>query len=84
MLEIGFNRCNYDSCFYFKKFSNVIHIFLVLYVDDMLMACHDPSELSRLKKMLNAKFEINELGQAQKILCISIIRDKKHGSLKLV
>ena len=47
MLEIVFNRSNYDSCFYFKKISDNNHIFLLLYVDDMLVACNDLSELSR-------------------------------------
>ena len=41
VLESGFNRSSYDSCLYFKGLSESEVIYLLLYVDDMLIV--DPS-----------------------------------------
>lgn len=38
MLEIGFKRSDYDQCVY-VKYTQGIYIYLLLYVDDMLVAC---------------------------------------------
>ncbi|KAD5317111.1 hypothetical protein E3N88_17057 [Mikania micrantha] len=37
----GFSRSSYDSCVYFKKYGNGEYIYLLLYVDDMLLTCRD-------------------------------------------
>ena len=38
MLACGFTRSKYDSCVYFKKKGGVSVAYLLLYVDDMLIA----------------------------------------------
>ena len=37
----GFQRCNYDCCVYFKQLNQNKHNYLLLYVDDMLIACEE-------------------------------------------
>ena len=41
MITYAFNRCSYDCRVYFKKTSGGGMIYLLLYVDDMLIAYHD-------------------------------------------
>ena len=39
MVHIGFKRSNYDNFFHFKILENGLKLFLLIYVDDMLLAC---------------------------------------------
>ena len=43
IVSIRFKRSSYDGCFYFKRLKNRVKIFLLIYVDDMLLACKDKS-----------------------------------------
>ena len=52
-------------------------VFLLLYVDDMLIASTNKQEIERLKHQLKTKFEIKDLGEAKKILGMQIFRNKK-------
>ena len=82
MLSRGFKRSNYDSCVYLKTVNGSV-IYLLLYVDDMLIAAKDKSEIAKLKAQLSKEFEMKDLGAAKKILGIKIIRDRKSGKLYL-
>lgn len=72
MIEIGYNRSPYDCCVYHSKLKNGSYIYLVLYVDDMLIAAKDKSDIQKLKGLLSAEFEMKDLGAAKKILGIEI------------
>ncbi|KAL5557135.1 hypothetical protein UlMin_039371 [Ulmus minor] len=56
-------------------------VFLLLYVDDMLIASKDKEEIRKLKRQLGNEFEMKDLGPAKKILGMEIIRDRKQGTL---
>ncbi|WVZ64163.1 hypothetical protein U9M48_013726, partial [Paspalum notatum var. saurae] len=58
-------------------------IYLLLYVDDMLIAAKEKSEMAKLKARLKKEFEMNDLCAAKKILGMEIIRDRKSGLLYL-
>jgi len=45
-----YKRSNYDPCIYYNKLSGGKYIYLLLYVDDMLIAFKSKSVLDRLKK----------------------------------
>ena len=78
-----FRRCNYDSCVYFRKNRDGSFVYLLLYVDDMLIATRDKEEIGKVKSQLSAEFEMKDLGEAKKILGMEIVRDRKAGSLYL-
>ena len=78
MLSQGFKRSNYDSCVYLKTV-NGSTIYLLLYVDDMLIAAKSMSEINELKKQLGNEFEMKDLGAAKKILGMEISRDRPSG-----
>ncbi|GJW76790.1 retrovirus-related pol polyprotein from transposon TNT 1-94 [Tanacetum coccineum] len=54
-------------------------IYLLLYVDDMLVAAKDMEEVKKLKILLNTEFDMKDLGVARKILGMEIIRDRQHA-----
>ena len=45
MMKLGYNRSPYDCCVYHNKLSNGSFIYLVLYVDDMLIAIGNKSDV---------------------------------------
>ncbi|KAE8683864.1 hypothetical protein F3Y22_tig00111166pilonHSYRG00202 [Hibiscus syriacus] len=83
MLRIGFARSNYDSCVYMRKKDEKISTYLLLYVDDMLVASKSKEEVQKIKDMLNSEFDMKDLGPATKILGMEITRDIKKSSLFL-
>ena len=56
MVENKFSRSQYDSCVYYQQLKNGNYIYLLLYVDDMLLICKDMEEINRLKLLLNSQF----------------------------
>ncbi|KAK2414224.1 cysteine-rich RECEPTOR kinase [Trifolium repens] len=83
LLKGGFVRSNYDSCVYMMKRNEKVILYLLLYVDDILMASSDKHEIQRLKEMLNGEFEMKDLGSAKRILGMDILRDRSKGELFL-
>ncbi|RVW74320.1 Retrovirus-related Pol polyprotein from transposon TNT 1-94 [Vitis vinifera] len=59
------------------------YIFLVLYVDDILLATNDISILHDTKRFLSKHFEMKDLGDASFVLGIQIHRDRSRGILGL-
>jgi hypothetical protein len=58
-------------------------VYLLLYVDDMLIASHEKSLIDELKAQLNHEFDMKDLGPAKKILGMEIQRDRHAGTLFL-
>ncbi|KAK8931206.1 hypothetical protein KSP39_PZI016897 [Platanthera zijinensis] len=77
MTSYGYSRSQYDSCVYYRFLVNGDILILMLYVDDMLIACKSAREIQVLKQTLHAEFEMKDLGHAQKILGMEIKRDRK-------
>lgn len=79
MLSHGYLRCSFDCCVYYKLISTNLYIYLLLYVDDMLVACKSREEIKALKNLLSSEFEMKDLGSAKKILGMEIKRDRSKG-----
>ncbi|XP_073360341.1 uncharacterized protein [Aegilops tauschii subsp. strangulata] len=79
---VCFKRPNYDSCVYLK-IVNGSTIYLLLYVDDMLIVAKSMSDIDELKKQLSNEFEIKDLGAAKKILGMEISRNRPSGKVYL-
>lgn len=83
MKKIGFVSSKYDDCVYSKRKDGRPIAFLLLYVDDMLIAGSDIDEVQRIKYDLSCRFETKDLGEAKRILGIDVIRDRKRRTLWL-
>ncbi|XP_073117052.1 uncharacterized protein [Elaeis guineensis] len=82
-IEIKPSASKYDNCVYFKELVDESFIYLMLYVDDMLIAAKDMSEIDRLKSQFSNEFKIKDLGANRKILSVEIQQDWKARLLHL-
>jgi hypothetical protein len=55
--------------------------FLVLYVDDILLIGNDVQILNSVKKYLNNKFSMKDMGEVAYVLGIKIYRDRSRRLL---
>ena len=83
VIESGFSRSSYDSCLYFKGLRSKEAIYLLLYVDDILLAGPDFNEIQKVKEVLSSEFDMKDLEAAKKILGITILRNKSNSIMKL-
>ena len=83
MVTHGFMRCSYDCYVYYKLLKDDLYIYLLLYVDDMLIACKIREEIEDLKKILSSEFDMKNLGIAKKILGVEIERNRAAGLMFL-
>ena len=67
----------------YLKVSGSKFIFLILYVDDILLATNDFGLLSEAKRFLSNNFEMKDMGEAYYVIGIEIFRDKSQGLLGL-
>ena len=74
---------NMDKSCVYKKSSGSAIIFLVLYVDDILLIENDIPILQSIKTWLLQKFFMKDLGEASYILGIKIYRDRSKRMLGL-
>ena len=80
--EFGFSKNQDEACVY-KKVSGSVVVFLVLYVDDILLIGNDVSVLQSVKFWLYKNFSMKHLGEATYILGIKIYRDRSKRFLGL-
>jgi len=83
MIGHGYTCSWYDNCVYFRQFSGGSFVYLLLYVDDILIALKDKPLISKLKSQLSGEVEMKDLGAAKKILGMEIQRERKAGKMYL-
>ncbi|GJU39610.1 putative reverse transcriptase domain-containing protein [Tanacetum coccineum] len=77
------SRSSYDSCVYFMEFALGMYIYLLLYVDDMLIACKIKSKIEYTNGLFQKEFDTKELSAARMILGMEIVRDRGCRTLKV-
>lgn len=82
MLSLEFAVSKIDSCLYFKQKEDWT-IYLILYVDDLLICCSDVEKLNEIKKLLKNRFEMKDLGKVQNYLGIDIEYDQTNKCMSL-
>ena len=71
-----------DQCIY-QKVSGSKICFLVLYVDDILLATNDIGLLYQVKQFLSKNFDMKDMGEASYVIGIKIHRDRSRNILGL-
>lgn len=79
---MGFEESKIDQCIYLKV-SWSKFVFLVLYVDDILLASNDLGMLHETKHMLMRSFDMKDLGETSFVSRIEISRNISHYTLEL-
>jgi hypothetical protein len=80
LLELGFTRSKEDHCVYFKLIGDHL-IYLVLYVDDMLLIRNNKEITQDVKTQLSSKFDMKDLDASNFISGMEIKRDRKRRKL---
>ena len=81
--KFGFKENVEDNCIY-TKFKNGKFIFLILYVDDILLSSSDVNLLLETKKFLSSNFDMKDLGEVSFVLGIKIHRDRRKGGFRII
>ena len=71
-----------DQCIY-QKVSGSKICFLVLYVDDILLATNDKGLLYEVKQFLSKNFDMKDMGEPFYVIGIKIHKDRSRGILGL-
>lgn len=77
---IGYTQSSADYCLYYKTEGGKI-VYLVLYVDDMLICGDNNKEIDTLKKALSSEFRRKDLGEVKTFMGINITHDKINNIL---
>jgi hypothetical protein len=80
LLELGFTQSQADPCLLTHSEKKLI---LLVYVDDILLACKSLEQISWFKVAFGRFFKIKDLGEIQKVLGIRVARDRIKGTLRL-
>jgi hypothetical protein len=75
ILIFGFVRSKVDHCIYSKEESGCF-IYVVLYVDDMLLIGNNMNAIKEVKKKLSSKFDMKDIDAMNFILGMEIKRDR--------
>ena len=67
----------------YKRRSENMVVFLILYIDDILLIGNDVGTLSLVKVWLSNQFDVKDLGEASHILGIKLMRDRQKRMLDL-
>ena len=78
----GFVKNGEESCIYKWANSSVI-VFLILYVDNILLIKNNVPALQGIKVWLSSQFSMKDLGEATYILGMKIYRDRSKRLLEL-
>ncbi|KAJ9556961.1 LOW QUALITY PROTEIN: hypothetical protein OSB04_011575 [Centaurea solstitialis] len=80
--EFGFLRSEDEPCVYVRTSGSIV-VFLVLYVDDILLMGNDIPTLQSVKTWLGKCFSMKDMGDAAYILGIKIYRDRSRRLIGL-
>ncbi|KAI9153855.1 hypothetical protein LWI28_017540 [Acer negundo] len=78
----GFIQNPDEPCVY-KRIKGDKLVFLILYVDDILLIGNDVGVLTSVREWLAKQFDMKDLGEASFILGIQVIRDRKNRTIAL-
>ena len=71
-----------DQCIYLKDSRSKV-CFLVLYVENILLATNDKSLLHEVKQFISKNFDMKDMGETSYVIDIKIHRDIFRGILRL-
>ena len=82
MTRLGFKKNNIELCLYTRgEGENVVY--LLMYVDDLLICSKNKRKIQSVKKLLTNRFEMKDLGEVKEYLGINIEYDYFKNEMRL-
>lgn len=79
---MGFEQSTADTCLYTKKVNGKM-VYLLVYVDDILVGCEDDSEIELVYKQLKKYFDMTDLGDLSYFLGMEVEKEANGYSVSL-
>jgi hypothetical protein len=83
LINSGCTQCITDECLYVAKLSNNKVMFVLIYVDDVIVATNSKTALNELKARIKNQFKVKILGPLRCFLNIEIIRNRDQRKIWL-
>lgn len=80
--KLGFRRSTSDKCLYIRE-SGGQRLFLIIYVDDVLLVGHKLKEILVVKKCFSNEFEMKDIGEVNCFLGMKIERNVQQRVLRV-
>jgi hypothetical protein len=80
LLKLGFTQSQADPCLLIHPEKKIT---LLVYVDDILLACKSLDHIQWFKDAFGMIFKIKDLGEVEKVLGVKVSRDRVSGTLRL-
>lgn len=81
--RLKFKRSEHDFCLYTWSTMNGIVMYVLIYVDDILIIGNSKKAIDGLKQKLSTEFEMRDLQEVKCFLGLTIQRDRKQGLMKI-
>jgi hypothetical protein len=78
LLKLNFKHFNLDDATLFVNKVGKNVVYLVVYVDDMLITCNNENYIASIKKKFKKGFEMKDLGHLHYYLSIEIIKNTRY------
>lgn len=82
LIRLNFKQCQSDPCLYLRSDGDRTVILLV-YVDDLLVACKEEDEIQAIYMALREAFEATNLGPVRQFLGLEVQRSEGYYSIRL-
>lgn len=83
LTKLGFQRSSTDQCLFYKVMPGGKTIYMLVYVDDLLVAASDQSMIDEVYRGLQQFFDISDLGKARYFLGMEIDQEDGFYSISL-
>lgn len=80
LTENGYVKCPAEDCL-FTKVTSIGKVYLIIYVDDIMIAAESSGELEKSKQLLSSNFTMKDLGSPSRFLGVSIERDRPNNCI---
>ncbi len=80
---LGFEACKSDAGVYVRKREGEESMYILVYVDDLLIICKDLNRVEWFKQLLRAKFNIHDLGEVKDFMGCQVRRNRENKQLSI-